>query len=93
MDYPPEIKALFARYENNSLYVDTPEDWYPFVLKCHEELVAIDPDYTIFQIKEKFRGLRYYFTPSNPDKNYEMLQVTLKWEKEVRKHEQSKRLN
>jgi hypothetical protein len=91
MEYPNEIKELFKYYDNHSLYVDTPEDWFPFVIKCHEELLAIDPNYKIFQIKEKFGGLRYYFTPSRPENNHQMLQVTLNWEREIAEHEQSKR--
>lgn len=89
--YPPEIEALFERYETEYKYVDTPEDWYPLVLKCHEELLEIDPNYTIFQIKEKFGGLRYYFSPSNPAKQNELFQVTMKWEKAVAEYEHSKR--
>jgi len=91
MGYPQEIQELFQRYETDWLHVDTPEDWYPFILDCHKELLAIDPQYRIFQIKEKFNGLRYYFTPSRPENNHQMLQVTLKWEREIAEYEQSKR--
>ncbi len=90
MKYPSDIRELFQRYETHSLNVDTPEDWYPFIINCHKELHAIDANYTIFQIKEKFGGLRYYFTPSNPENNQEMLKVTFKWEKAIAEHEQTK---
>lgn len=38
--------------------------WQPLVDSIHMELVQIDPDYKVEQIKEKFGGLRYYFMPS-----------------------------
>ena len=34
--------------------------WKQLILDCDKEMSEIDPDYTIFQIKEKFGGLRYY---------------------------------
>lgn len=40
------------------------EGWQPLVRETHEKLVALDPDYTIDQVKEKFGGLRYYFSGS-----------------------------
>lgn len=36
------------------------EGWYPIVSQLHEKLKLIDPDYQVFQIKEKFGTLRYY---------------------------------
>lgn len=45
--------------------IDVDEGWYRLVVDCHTELVAIDPNYVIFQIKEKFAGLRFYVSPSN----------------------------
>jgi len=35
--------------------------WRSVVLEINEGISAIDPDYTILQVKEKFGGLRYYF--------------------------------
>ncbi len=49
-----------------------PIGWIPLVLKLDEELADIFPDYTVFQVKEKFGGLRYYvdrFYPSDPAKD------------------------
>jgi len=37
-----------------------PKGWDVLVKGVHEALLAIDPDYEIYQIKEKFGGLRYY---------------------------------
>lgn len=40
--------------------------WADLVLECHSRLVAFDENYKVLQIKQKFGGLRYYFTPSHP---------------------------
>jgi hypothetical protein len=41
------------------------DGWMPVVLDTHAKLKHLDAGYTIDQIKEKFGGLRYYFTPSS----------------------------
>jgi hypothetical protein len=38
-----------------------PDGWKDIVLKADEMFAHIDPNYQIFQIKEKFGTLRYYF--------------------------------
>lgn len=45
-------------------YISIDEGWYKLVLDCHLELVKIDPDYRVLQIKQKFGELRYYYEPS-----------------------------
>lgn len=34
--------------------------WAPIVLDADAELAELDPDYEIYQVKEKFGGLRFY---------------------------------
>ena len=36
------------------------EGWHPILRTLEEELNAIDPNFTLQQVKEKFGGLRYY---------------------------------
>ena len=36
--------------------------WQPIVRELHAKVLEIDPDIEVEQIKEKFGGLRYYFT-------------------------------
>lgn len=43
----------------------SPPGWDDLVSELHQHLVSIDPDYCVFQIKEKFGGLRYYFSTEN----------------------------
>ena len=54
----------------NSMYGKTiacDAGWHELVCKCHLELLAADPNYEIFQIKEKFGALRYYFGTQSSD--------------------------
>ena len=44
--------------------LDTGKGWQEIIENLDRELAKIDPNYTIDQIKEKFGGLRYYYTPS-----------------------------
>lgn len=41
--------------------------WRPLITKLDEDLAGIAPDYEIFQVKEKFGGLRYYIGGVSPD--------------------------
>lgn len=36
------------------------DGWQPLIEKLHIDLLNIDPNYEVVQIKEKFGGLRYY---------------------------------
>lgn len=52
---------------DNDFWLATPEcgvGWSGIIERTNSLLSIIDPDYRIDQIKEKFGGLRYYFTPS-----------------------------
>lgn len=42
------------------------DPWYTAIKGCHLEMMTIDPQYRIDQVKEKFWELRYYFTASDP---------------------------
>jgi hypothetical protein len=38
--------------------------WYPMTIACDEQLAALDADYVVYQVKEKFGTLSYYCEPS-----------------------------
>lgn len=47
----------------NEAWLDACGDgWAPIIRETHERLSYLDPGYTIQQVKEKFGGLRFYFT-------------------------------
>ncbi len=56
--------------------------WLPLVEELNRKITAIDPDYKIYQIKEKFGGLRYYIQLSDQlseqqyDSAYELIRTT-----------------
>ena len=60
--------------------IDVDEGWYRIIVDCDKELTAIDPNYQIFQIKQKFGGLRYYVQPSQSDTLKAMNEVISKYE-------------
>jgi hypothetical protein len=41
------------------------DGWINIIAECHSELLNIDKNYKIYQIKEKFGTLRYYCEPSH----------------------------
>jgi hypothetical protein len=41
--------------------------WLELIADCHSELLSIDPNYKILQIKEKFGTLRFYAEPSTTE--------------------------
>ena len=47
--------------------------WYPLVVATDRRLAAIDADYVVHQIKEKFGTLRYYCAPGSEDPSPELL--------------------
>jgi hypothetical protein len=67
MTESPTIFDLHNALRNNfydkqpEKYISIDQGWYKLVLDCHNEIVRIDPEYRIHQIKEKFGSLRYYF--------------------------------
>lgn len=40
--------------------IDCDEGWFSLIEELHAELVQIDPNYQLVQVKEKFGGLRFY---------------------------------
>ncbi|WP_206036654.1 hypothetical protein [Rhodococcus sp. BL-253-APC-6A1W] len=42
-------------------YVRASKGWYPILVRLDEALTALDPDYRVYQVKEKLGCLRYYF--------------------------------
>ena len=41
------------------------EGWKPLVLKLVKDIIAIDPEIEVSQVKEKFGGLRFYIWGGN----------------------------
>jgi hypothetical protein len=41
--------------------------WHPILDQLHTDIVALDPEYSVAQVKEKFGGLRAYLVYRNPE--------------------------
>jgi hypothetical protein len=41
--------------------VDCEEGWWPIIAQLDRDIAAIESDYEVHQIKEKFGGLRFYY--------------------------------
>jgi hypothetical protein len=72
----------------DSMYIDDP--WRNIVWDAHNKLVQIDPAYSIVQVKPKFRRLRFYYTPSQPQFKERMDAVIEEAEAAVDKLENAK---
>jgi hypothetical protein len=55
--------------------IDVDEGWYQLVINCDKELTGVDPKYQIYQVKEKFGGLRFYIKPSNLDDKHTLIRI------------------
>ena len=65
-DNPQILEAVLRRFEKDfPAVIDCGKGWHQLVVDCDLELAAVDPAYKIYQVKEKFGTLRYYFQPSD----------------------------
>ncbi len=82
MEYPEYLHPLLNRIVKEfSRSIDCGKGWWPLLAELDSKLADIDPDYTIYQIKEKFGGLRYYFAPSFPNRAPEMNALVTEYER------------
>lgn len=59
-------QALCRHWQSDiPLSIDCGEGWHGLLLNLHEELVQVDPAYALWQVKEKFGGLRFYAEPAD----------------------------
>ncbi len=55
------LAPVNARFTREGARVECGPGWIPILLECDAGLAAIDSEYTLMQVKEKFGMLRYYF--------------------------------
>lgn len=60
-DYTPILDRIPEKWGK---YCDVKPGWACIVLDLNAALAELSPDYEIYQVKEKFGGLRYYAQPS-----------------------------
>lgn len=54
--------------------------WLQLLEDLHSELIHIDPEYRVYQVKEKFGGLCFYYALSDPSRDPEIRQIVGKYE-------------
>lgn len=60
-EYADALAAILKRIpEHWGRYLSVDPGWYPLLTRLDAQLAALDPEYEIHQVKEKFGGLRYY---------------------------------
>ena len=57
----------FMKDKNTSVECDS--GWYVLILELHESFSRINPNYIVHQVKEKFGGLRFYYSLPPLDEN------------------------
>ncbi len=63
--FAPALEKILRRIPDGwGRWISHDAGWYPIVVAVDERLSAIDTDYVVHQIKEKFGTLRYYCAPS-----------------------------
>jgi hypothetical protein len=71
-----QVEALKEKISSSfGKHIDVDEGWYQIVVDCDKELTGVDPNYQIYQVKEKFGGLRYYAKPSNLDDKHTLIRI------------------
>lgn len=64
--YTEALERILRRIPDGwGRWINHDAGWYPIVATLDERLAAIDPDYVVHQVKEKFGTLRYYCAPSD----------------------------
>ena len=75
------LAPLYARFTNDAARrIDCGPGWISLLLACDAELAAIDANYRLVQVKEKFAGLRYYFDSSIEDAQHVMRSIARQYE-------------
>lgn len=60
-DMETTLAPLLARFPEGAIKtIDCGRGWWPLLLELDQKLAEINPDYVIFQVKEKFATLRYH---------------------------------
>lgn len=62
------LKRVLARFDDGWVdIVSTGPGWYGIIIDLADKIAAIAPSYRIQQVKEKYGGLRFYYTLCLPD--------------------------
>ncbi|TCN53554.1 hypothetical protein EV641_106200 [Rhodococcus sp. SMB37] len=58
-EYTDRLRRILLRIpDGRGRRISTDKGWYPIIARLDEELAALDPEYQVLRVKEKFGGLR-----------------------------------
>ena len=69
-EWADDLRDLLSRFTSGYVgRIYCGRGWYPLICKTNRQLRFIAPDYSVFQIKEKFGTLRFYaeMPPPSPE--------------------------
>ena len=62
-EYSDGLVAIMMRIpDGRGRWISCDRGWYPIIVDVDRRLAELDPNYIVHQVKEKFGGLRYYFS-------------------------------
>jgi len=65
-EYTDGLIAILMRIPDGwGRWISCDRGWYQIIIDVDQQLAALDPNYTVHQVKEKFGGLRYYFAATS----------------------------
>lgn len=71
-EYAEALAGILARIPRGwGRWISCAKGWYSLVVETDQKLAALDPDYEVHQVKEKFGGLRYYHQFVTEGSDYE----------------------
>ena len=67
-EYEQQLRSLLERIPDGwGRWIDCGPGWYPILANLEQCLNALEPDYEVHQIKEKYGTLRFYWSGNHPD--------------------------
>ena len=83
-EYADDLTDILNRIPNGwGKWLTLDKGWYRLIAETNRKLRFMYPDYEIHQVKEKFGGLRYYFSPtrSRLSNRFTRKRFRKKWDK------------
>jgi len=77
-----DLKPILDRIDPTfGRHIDCDEGWWELLIKLHNEVLLVDPEYRIFQVKEKFGTLRFYYSCSSPHFGKQIDKIVARYER------------
>jgi hypothetical protein len=80
--YPESLEPILERIDPTfGKVISCESGWWGLLEAIHREFESVDPDYRLYQIKEKFGSLKVYFAPSSPQFAEHLLEIAVRYER------------